>query len=321
MRYNIPMKKLLYSLIVGLCVATLATTPAYAVNEATTASELEVLGIEDIATDSAISTESTRLATPSAEVVEKIQEKKDQDITEPSGKQKTKLESYLDEKTPQPLTWHNFLQHAIRIAVSNGLSANVVVLILLFPVIASIISITRHLIGLQSFGIYTPAVLSVAFVSTGIIVGISIFFIILATTLLFRKLFRILRLQFLPRTAMLLWGMSITILAIFVLSSSFGFTFFLNVTIFPLLILMLLTENFIETQLASSQSQALRLTIETALVAVVCSLIISLEFLQKMAILNPELLLVVVPIINIIVGRYSGLRLFEYIRFRSIIDR
>lgn len=275
----------------------------------------------EVATPSAQATESSKLASPSAEIVERIQERKDQDITETSGKQKTKLETFLDENPPSELSWHNFLQHAIRRAVSNGLASNVVVLLLLFPLIAAVISIARHIIGLQSFGIYIPAVLSVALVSTGINMGLSIFFILIITTLVFRRFLKFIKLQLLPRTAMLLWSISISILAIFIFSSSVGSIIFLNITIFPLLILMLLTENFIETQLASSQSQAVRYALETIFVALICSLLISYEPLQKFALLNPEVILVSVPVINIIVGRYSGLRLLEYLRFKSIIDR
>ncbi len=92
------------------------------------------------ATISAEATDSSKLASPSAEVVEKIKEKKDQDITETGGKQKSKLETYLDENPTESLNWNNFIQHAIRKAVSNGLQVNVIVLIILFPLIASFIA-------------------------------------------------------------------------------------------------------------------------------------------------------------------------------------
>lgn len=273
------------------------------------------------ASESANSSESAKLASPSAEVVERIQERRDQDITETGGKQKSILATYLDENPPEELDWNNFLQHAIRKAVSNGLPSNVIVLLLLFPLIAAVIAIARHIVGLQSFGIYIPAVLSVALVSTGINTGLSIFFILIITTLIFRNFLRHIKLQLLPRTAMLLWGISIVILSILIFSSSVGSIIFLNITIFPLLILILLTENFIETQLASSQSQALSYSLETIFVALICSLILSFVPLQKFALLNPEITLIAVPIINLVVSKYSGLRLLEYVRFKSIIDK
>lgn len=270
-----------------------------------------------------IATESAQVATPAAtitEITEKIQEKKDQDITETSGKKKTKLEALLDENPLKTITPFNFLQHMIRRSIENGLPANLVVLVILFPLITSVIAISKHIIGLESFGIYTPAVLSVAFVSTGIVSGLIMFFFVLITSVIFKKFVKHLKLQYLPRTAMLLWGVSTAVLLLLITTSMFSLTQFLSINIFPLLIVMLLTENFMETQLASNQSTAFRLTIETVAVAIFCSLLISAEFIQNAVMLNPELTILAVAILNIVVGKYSGLRLLEYIRFRSIIE-
>lgn len=280
-----------------------------------------ITGLEvEESTDSALATDSAE-ASPSAEVVQKIQEKKDQDITETTSKQRSKLFALLEDNPPGPLSWHNFMQHGLRQAVLNGLAANIVVLILLFPIITSIIAASRHLIGLKGFGVYAPAVLSVAFVSTGIITGLSMFITVLVTALISRAAVKKLRLQYLPRTAMLLWGVSVAVLVLLAATSIFGLTTFLTINIFPLLIIMLVTENFMETQLMSSQSQAVRLTLETVLIAIVCSLLISLDSVQTFVLLNPELTIATVALFNVIVGKYSGLRFLEYFRFRSIIER
>ena len=271
------------------------------------------------ASQSAIASDSA-IATPSAAVEQVIQQKNDKDITASTSIQKDKLVEILDQNPIQPLSWYNFLQHAIRRAIGNGVPANIIVLILLFPVITSIIAFSRHVIGLKGFGVYTPAVLAVAFVSTGVINGILLFAIILLAAMLMRKLLGRLNLQYLPRTAMLLWGVSIITLGVLMAASYTQLSNLFIINIFPLLIIMLLTENFMESQLASSQSEALQLTLETLLTAVVCSLIISADIVQKYVILQPELTLFIVAMMNIIVGRYAGLRLLEWIRFRSVID-
>lgn len=271
------------------------------------------------ATASAIATESA-VATPAAQVAQAIQQKNEQDITVTTSTQKDKLVEILDKNPITPLSWYNVLQHGIRRAITNGVPANIIVLILLFPVITSVISISRHVIGLKGFGVYTPAVLAVAFVSTGIINGILLFVIVLFAALLMRKLLGRLNLQYLPRTAMLLWGVSLITLLVLIAASFSHFSSLFIINIFPLLIIMLLTENFMESQLASSQSEALQLTVETLLTAVFCSFIIGSDIVQKYVILQPELTLVAVAIVNIVVGRYSGLRLLEWIRFRSVIE-
>lgn len=261
-----------------------------------------------------------KLASSSAEVDQKIQEKKDLDITETGGSQKSKLAAYLDEHPIGKLTWHNPLQHTIRRAILNGLPANIIVLMLLFPLIASIIAIGRHIVGLKGFGVYIPAVLSVAFVSTGIITGIMIFFAVLLSASVARSVVKRFKLPLLPRTAMLLWVVTFLILGLLILVSWIDASVLLSISIFPLLIIMILTENFMSTQLFSSQKEAMSITFETLLVAVLCSLLISLESVQQFVLLYPELTLLGVAGLNIIIGKYTGLRLLERVRFESIIE-
>jgi hypothetical protein len=94
----------------------------------------------------------------------------------------------------------------------------------------------------------------------------------------------------------------------------------MSINIFPILILMLLAENFLDAQARSKQSEAIALTIETLGLAFVSSLLFRWEFLQKFALTEPELLIITTVIINIAIGRFAGLRLKEWFRFRSLIE-
>lgn len=269
-------------------------------------------------TSAEIATNSGTLASASAVVEQKIQEKKDEDITETGGKQKSVLAAYLDEHPIGPLTWTNPLQHIIRKAIENGLPANIIVLMILFPLIASVIAISRHIIGLKGFGIYIPAVLSVAFVSTGIIPGAILFLAVLISAITARKVVTKLKLPLLPRTALLMWGVSMAILGLLIISAFLNLTSITSLSIFPILIIILLTENFMESQLFKSQKEALSIAFETLLVAIFCAFFISLQVVQQFVILRPEITLLGVAGLNIIVGRYTGLRLLEYLRFHAI---
>jgi len=167
---------------------------------------------------------TSSLASPSAEVEQKIQEKQDKDITESGGIQKSKLAKYLDDNPPGPYSWNNFLQYSIRSAIEQGIPVNVLVLILLFPLIASLIASSRHIIGLRGFGIYIPAVLSVALVSTGVLAGLMIFASIVFTAMLAKKVLSKVRLPYLPRTALILWSVSLGILILFLVAPFFNLT-------------------------------------------------------------------------------------------------
>lgn len=264
---------------------------------------------------------SSLLSSSSAEVVQRIQEKTAQDITITSGNKKDVFVELLDQNPTGKLQPWNVLQHAIRRAISNGLPANIVVLVLLFPVIATFIAFSRHVIGLKGFGIYSPAVLSVAFLSTGIVPGIIFFVIVLVAALVTRSLVKRLKLQYLPRTAMLFLGVSLVTLLTLIAASFIQLSMLVSITIFPLLIIILLTENFMETQLASSMSEAVQLTVETLITALVCSLLIGFQPVQKWVLLQPEMVLIGLAFINLLIGKYTGLRLLEWWRFRAIIEK
>ena len=268
------------------------------------------------ATASAVATESAETATPAAVVVPKNND----DLTQPTGEVKGRLESYLDQQEIGKLSPLNFIQHAIRAAVKRGVPANTIVILLLFPLVAAIVATARHMIGLRGFGIYIPAVLSVAFVATGVVSGIILFMVILGIGTYGMKLIRKLKMQYLPRMALLLWLVSLAVLGTLFAAPFLGMSGLATINIFPILILILLAENFTEVQMGKSKNEANELMIETLILALVSAMVLSLDIVQRFALLNPELLTVGVLIVNIVVGKYVGLRLNEYIKFKQLVE-
>jgi hypothetical protein len=118
--------------------------------------------------------------------------------------------------------------------------------------------------------------------------------------------------------ALLLWFVSIGVLATLLLAPILGLEALITLSIFPILILMLLAEDFIEVQMGKSRREAVELTMETIILALICSLLLSLESLQRVAILHPGLLLTVVALFDVFVGKYVGLRYTEYMQFRKL---
>ncbi len=218
------------------------------------------------------------------------------------------------------LPW-NPIKYAIRQAVSAGVPTNTIVMLLLLPLIASIIAAFRHLIGLRGFGIFLPAALAVTFLAVGPVVGIGLFLIIVivSTTTRFILRFFKFKLQYLPRMALILWFVTLAVLGGLFLGAFIPFPIS-NVSIFAVLILVLLAEDFTRVQLGKSARIATNLTIETLILALISYLFLTLNVLQQFAILNPEILLLSVLVFDILLGNYSGLRLLEVWRFRKLIN-
>jgi len=248
-----------------------------------------------------------------------IQKVTEQDITERTSPVKGRLEGYLSQKQPGRFDWKNFLQIAIHRAVDKGVSPNTIVLVLLFPLVAGLIAAGRHLLGFQGFGIFVPAMLAVALVATGIKVGLVLFMVIYLTANLARVVTQKLKLQYLPRMALLMWFISLGVLGVLLGAVNIEAVSSLSAaSIFPILILMLLTENFIEVQTGKSRHEAANLILQTLIMAVATALLLRLDAIQKFVLLNPELFLLLVAAFDWYVGKYVGLRALEYVKFKKL---
>ena len=262
--------------------------------------------------------ESTGSATTSG-IVEKVVEKKS-DLTEPTGEVKSKLEKVLEDNPAEELKWNNFLRYTIFQAVKNGVPVNTIVLVLLFPVVVAMVAASRHLIGLRGLGILTPALLSVAFLATGMLTGVVLFLVILLVATLARMFLRSLKIQYLPRMALLLWFVSLGVFGALYGATYLNFTGLVTVGIFPILILMLLAETFIDVQVGKSIREAASLITTTFVLAIVTSFIIGLDVVQRAVLIYPEVIFFGVAVFDVYMGKYVGLRFLEYLKFRSLTD-
>ncbi|MEI6690396.1 MAG: 7TM domain-containing protein [bacterium] len=250
-------------------------------------------------------------------VIERVVEPK-QDLTQPTSETKSKLERVLEENPVGSLAWNNFLRYSIDVAVKKGVPVNTVVLVLLFPLVVAMVTAARHLVGIRGVGILTPALLSVSFLATGIWVGVLLFLIILAVSTGSRYLLRKLRLQYLPRLALLLWVVSGSVFAVLLGASYLPLQGIVTVGIFPILILMLLTETFIDLQQSRSGHEAREIIFQTFVLSIATSLLLQWELLQKLVLIWPELIYFGVGLFDLFMGKYTGLRLVEYLMYRPL---
>ncbi|MGA3292297.1 MAG: 7TM domain-containing protein [Candidatus Microgenomates bacterium] len=243
------------------------------------------------------------------------------DITQKSTESLGPLESLLKNQTLGPVWPFNPVKYAIRGAVASGVPANTIVLLLLLPIITFVIAFSRNVIGIRGFGIFLPAALSVVFVATGPVVGIGLFLVIVTVSTLVRMILRRLkiRLQYLPRMSFILWAVVVGVLGILFLAPVLSFSALANVSIFAVLILILLAEDFTRVQLGKSVKTALNLTFETLILSLVSYLFLTFQPLQKYVLLNPEISLVLMAALDLILGKYTGLRVMEFYRFRKLI--
>lgn len=244
------------------------------------------------------------------------------DITQKTEEVIGPLEKLIKDQEIDMVWPFNPIKYAIKNSVNSGVPANTIVLLLLLPIVATVIAATRQIIGIRGFGIFLPAALSITFVAIGPILGILLFTAIVLISTIVRIITRKLKLklQYLPRMALILWFVSLGILGILFASPMLKYKPLLNVSIFPVLVLTLLVEDFTKIQLGKSFKTAIGLTSQTLILSLISYLFLTSIPLQRFVLLNPEIALLSTFVVDIVLGKYLGLRFMEYYRFRKLIN-
>jgi len=239
------------------------------------------------------------------------------DLTRPEQDQEKEAILRLLEKRPiaQPglFSFGGWLvQHSIRI----GVPANTIVLILLLPVLAALVAFIRVIIGLPSLEMLVPIALAYVFVAVGVVIGGIILMTVVAASFVSRMLLRRVSIMHYPKRSLSMLLLSLTVFAALAISIELGLGNVQDLSIFPILILTLLGDSIVSVQLHKSMREAFIIITVTITLGLFGFLLATLDGVRNMLIVYPEVILLIIPI-NIIMGRYFGLRLSEVLRFHN----
>lgn len=216
--------------------------------------------------------------------------------------------------------WRRHVVGAWARAVRAQVPLQALNLILVLPVIAAIIVVVRTVIGIETFGTFSPVIVSLAFLATGLQWGAALFAVIVGVGAFVRALLQHVRLQLVARLAILIAVVAGVMAGLTVIGASFGIGALMNVSIFPMVIMSNVIENFTTSQAEFGTREAVRLTINTLGLAALCYLTIEATGLQSLLLSFPELLIGAI-VIDIGLGKWRGLRLLEYWRFLDLTRR
>ena len=191
-------------------------------------------------------------------------------------------------------------------------------ILLLVPIGALFIGVLRNIAGFPTFGVFMPVLMALAFRSTGLTYGLGIFAGVVTLGYFLRRSLDHLRLLLVPRLSLMLTLM-ISALGILALTGNrLGLREFMAVGLLPFVILTMVVERFFIIMEESGFRTALRTTLGSAAVAVICYELLNWERLQLAFFLYPELLFAVAGF-QVLLGRYTGYRLSELLRFRPLM--
>ena len=189
--------------------------------------------------------------------------------------------------------------------------------ILLIPIGALVVVFIRILIGLRTSGTFMPILLALAFMETKLVTGLILFVSIVGVGLVIRSYLSHLNLLLVARISSVVIVV-IGIMSIFsIVSYKLGINEALTITFFPMIILAWTIERM---SILWEEEGAKEVYLQgggSLFVAVLAYFAMSNELIAYLSFNFSELLLVVLSII-ILLGRYSGYRLFELVRFKQV---
>lgn len=189
-------------------------------------------------------------------------------------------------------------------------------ILLLVPIGALMICVLRNIIGFPTFGIFMPVLMALAFRSTGLLYGLAILGGVLCVGYLVRRWIDRLRLLLVPRLSVMVTLVICCFTMFALIGSRFGLRELMAVGLLPFVILTMTIERFFITVEESGAREAFKMALGSAAVASITHEILHIEGLQLTFFVYPELLLAV-GALQILVGRYTGYRLLEYLRFKA----
>jgi hypothetical protein len=214
--------------------------------------------------------------------------------------------------------WRRWLVGVWASAVQAQVPLSALNFILLLPLIAFFIVIARNVVGMETFGTFSPMFVSLAFLTTGLGWGIVIFVVIVGLGTVLRMVLQRLRLQPISRMAILITVVAVSMVGLTVAGAILGIGMLLHISVFPMVIMANVIENFTYVQLEQGTRVALRLTLNTLLVAAGSYGLIENTSLKPLILAFPETIAGVV-VVEILLGRWRGLRLLEYFRFYGLV--
>ncbi|MFH0834142.1 MAG: 7TM domain-containing protein [Patescibacteria group bacterium] len=220
------------------------------------------------------------------------------------------------------------LSFLVNYLVASGIPSSVILLVLMLPVIATLVAFLKQVVGVTTFGVYTPSVLTLSFLAIGWKLGIVVLFVVVFSSILIRKILHRYRLAYTPRLAIVLSFVALAIFAAIVLltwiapfGSYFRVADLIAAAIFPMLIMSTLAEKFVSIQSEKGSRSAIQMFGELLLVSLACYLIVGeWSAFQTTMLAHPEIIFLFI-VVDVMLAKFTGLRITEYVRFREVINK
>lgn len=212
-------------------------------------------------------------------------------------------------------SWFDYSIYNLPVAEQNMLKW-----LMIFPLGILITVLLRNIVGIQTMGTFTPMLLAMSLVKTGLVAGLVSFGLIMVIGLSMRALLSKLNLLLVPRIA----AVVIFVILIMQTFTILGFRLKLDMisaaAFFPIIIMAWIIERASITWEEDGASNACKELINSLLTALITYFIINNDIIRHVMYAFNELNLVILFVVMLL-GTYTGYRLTELRRFAPIAER
>ncbi len=191
--------------------------------------------------------------------------------------------------------------------------------IVLIPLGAFVVVLLRNIVGINTLGTFMPVLLALALLEIKPLRGIIMFSILVGVGLWFRFLLSRMNLLVVPRVAACVVIVTLLMMLMSVVSYQLGFDAGIQITLFPMIIIAWTLERMSLIWEEEGKRSAIIQVAGSVFVAVCAYRFMKVSQIQYWAFYFPEMLLILLAGI-ILIGRYTGYRLSELIRFKSFTN-
>lgn len=210
---------------------------------------------------------------------------------------------------------------------------NTLFLLLILPFISTLVGIARHIVGIKSFNFISPIVLIYSFLQLGfinydegynfirgLIFGLVIFTFVVISSMISYYFVQRVRLHYIPKASIVITFVSFALcLLIIFYTIVFGKKGLVYSDIFTIVMIAILSESVISSFARKSFQNTMVVFFQTLMISIVGYGMVSTIIFKSFVTQQTIIYLVLIILLNFFLGRYVGLRLTEFWRFRSLI--
>ncbi len=200
-----------------------------------------------------------------------------------------------------------------------GISWDFIRILFLLPLAAVVVALFKNVVGFKTFGIFLPALISFSVLPIGFISGMLLFSLVVGVVSLIHFPLEKLGLLHTPKLVIMLISVSISFLLLILIQRVTDMVLVSGQLFIPIVITTITAERFAQSISENGLKDSAMLLVQTFIVAGVCFVVVSSDAMLAILMTYPEFITIEICIM-ILLGKWIGIRLTEYVRFNPAIN-